>query len=124
MNRLENLPKISRKAVATVHRCPACGTHLRRLGTWKPKGLGNDDPRANLIIEGHYACQHHKCDRKVLRKIDRDGIPAFEVHPDPHPDAVKKATMLMGLHEERTAEPVDIKIIKLKTLEPGEGDAL
>ena len=126
MDKLDRLPKISRKAAATVHRCPACGAHLRRLGHFSPAGKGNDDPSANEITEHGYACENRKCDRKVLRKYDRDGIAAFEVHPDPHPDAVKRATTLMAVYEERTLElsdkPIEVKIIK--TLEPGEGEVL
>jgi len=128
VDKLDNLPKISREKAGTVHRCPACSTHLRRLGHFSPKGLGNDDPEANRITEHGYACQNHKCDRKVLRQYDRDGIAAFEVHPDPHPMAVTRTESLMKIYEEKDLilNPVPVVKIIPKTITPdlADGDRL
>ena len=127
MEKLDRLPVIKRSEVKSVHRCPACGVHLRRLGHIDPKQPGTE---ANRIIEMGYACQNHKCDRTVLSKYDRDGIAAFEVHSDPHPLAVKRAQTLMAQYRLKTEEPIKptpikpkvIEVDDFKTPEPGGGD--
>jgi len=122
MDKLDRLPVIKRSEVKTSHRCPACGTHLRRLGHFNPKLKGRE---ANRIIEYGYACPNHKCNRKVLRKIDRSGIAAFEIHDKADPLAIKRAEALMEVYRIKTAEPVIIKKIEVEKLinpEPGGGE--
>jgi len=99
-------PTVKRSERGSVHRCPQCGDHLRRLG--------QPNMKTHEIVEKGYACQNPKCAGKVFLPVDRNGLTAFEAAPalTVTPALAKRVAALKAATKERTGIVAAEKTIK------------